>query len=409
MKYVIIGASAAGVNAAKTLRNLDNSSEITIISKDTKVYSRCMLHYVISGSKTEEEINFAENDFFNKYKINWLSGEGVSKINVNNKFLETDKGKVLEYDKLLIASGADSFIPPVKNLREASNVYALRHMEDVHSINSKAKNGAEAVVIGAGLVGIDAAVGLIKKGVQVSIVEMAPRILPIQLDDKAAKVYENKLVENAAQVFTSVSVQEIILDENKNAKAVKLADGRELNCDFIVCAAGVRPNVNFLQDTGIKIEKGVVIDSFCKTSVEDIYAAGDVCGVSPIWPMAVKQAVTAAYNMAGKQKQLEDYFSFKNSMNFFGIPTVSLGILEAPDNTYDVEVREYKDIYKKVIHKDGVIYGAIIQGDISYCGVLTELIKNKYDISKINKNVMDVNYGDFYNLKEDGEYTFFTA
>ena len=406
MKYVIIGASAAAINAAKTLRMLDKEAKITLISKDTQVYSRCMLHYVISGSKTEEDICFIEDDFFEKYRINWMAGKKIVAINIYNQFVKTDDVKIIKYDKLLIASGADSFIPPIKNLRQANNVYALRHMEDVISINSQAKSNTSAVIIGAGLVGIDAAVGLIKKGVNVNIVEMAPRILPIQLDDKTAKVYEKELIKNGVGVFTGVSVQEIILDQNKNVKAVKLGDGREINCNFIICAAGVRPNVDFLQDTNIKVEKGIVINSFCKTTVENIYAAGDVCGVSPIWPIAVKQGTVAAYNMSGNIKELEDYFSSKNSMNFFGIQTVSLGILEAPDNTYQVEVRSYKDFYKKIIHKEGVIYGAIIQGDISYCGVLTELIRNKIDISKINKSVFDINYGDFYKISEDGQYMY---
>ncbi|MCB2297666.1 NAD(P)/FAD-dependent oxidoreductase [Clostridium tagluense] len=406
MKYVIIGASAAGINSAKTLRGLDKDAEITLISKDTKVYSRCMLHYVISGSKTEEDICFTEDDFFNKYKINWISGKKVIGINIYNKFLTTDDERIVTFDKLLIASGADSFIPPIKNLRGANNVYALRHMEDVVNIKRVAKINTSAVIIGAGLVGIDAAIGLIEKGVKVNIVEMAPGILPIQLDIKTAKVYENELIKNGVKVFTSVSVEEIIIDENKDVKAVKLGDGREINCDFIICAAGVRPNVDFLKDDRIKIEKGIVIDSRCKTSVEDIYAAGDVCGVSPIWPMAVKQGIVAAYNMTGNLKELDDYFSFKNSMNFFGIQTVSLGVLEAPDNTYEVETRVYKDIYKKIIHKDGVIYGAILQGDISYCGILTQLIKNKIDVSKINKSVLDINYGDFYKVSEDGQYMY---
>jgi nitrite reductase (NADH) large subunit len=406
MRYVIIGASAAGINSAKTLRMLDKDAEITLISKDTKVYSRCMLHYVISGSKTEEDICFTEDDFFNKYKINWIFGKKIIGINIHSKFVTTDDERIVNFDKLLIASGADSFIPKVKNLREANKVYALRHMEDVVNINSEAKINTSAVIIGAGLVGIDAAIGLIEKGVKVNIVEMAPKILPIQLDAKTAKAYENELIKHGAQVFTSVSVQEIIIDGNKDVKAVKLGDGREINCDFIICAAGVRPNVDFLKDNMIKIEKGIIIDSFCKTSVDDIYAAGDVCGISPIWPMAVKQGTVAAYNMTGNVKELEDYFSFKNSMNFFGIQTVSLGILEAPDNTYEVEIREYKDIYKKIIHKDGVIYGAILQGDISYCGILTQLIKNKIDVSKINKSVLDINYGDFYKVSEDGQYVY---
>lgn len=410
MRYAIIGASAAGINAAKTLRELDSSSEIVIISKDTDVYSRCMLHHVISGNRTLQNISFIEDDFFNKYNIKWIKGKKVSELSVDNKALVLQDGSVEKFDKLLIASGASSFIPPVKNLREARSVYSLRNFDDVVNIvvniEKAVKNSKNVVVLGAGLVGIDSAIGIMERGLKLSIIEMGDRILPLQLDKKAANIYESLLKEKAVDIYTSVKLEEVILNEKGSVDKVKLSDGTLIDCDMIIVAAGVRPNVDFIKDERIKIEKGIVVDQKCKTQVEDIFAAGDVTFTAPIWPIAVKQGITAAYNMTGKNKILEDTFGFKNSMNFLGLECVSLGNIEVPDESYIVDILDTGDVYKKIIHKDGIIYGALLIGDIAYCGVLQQLIKNKINISHIDKNIFDIDYSDFFNIKSNGEFEY---
>jgi NAD(P)H-nitrite reductase large subunit len=120
----------------------------------------------------------------------------------------------------------------------------------------------------------------------------------------------------------------------------------------------------------------------------------------------VKQGIVAAYNMVGHRKTIVDSFALRNSMNFLGLECVSLGMIEAPDNTYTVDIIETDKVYKKVIHKDGIVYGAIFVGDISYCGVMQQLIKNKIDISNIKKNIFKIDYSDFFSIKEDGQYKY---
>lgn len=406
MRYVIIGASAAGINAAKTLRELDKISEIVIISKDTDVYSRCMLHHVISGSRNLEKIDFVDKDFFAKNNIKWVKGVEVKDINTSKNEILLGDNTLEKYDKLLIATGASSFIPPVKNLREAKGVYSLRNYEDVLNIEDGIKNSKNAVILGAGLVGIDAAVALMERGIRVSIVEMADRILPLQLDKKAATKYERLFKNKAVDIYTKVKLEEVILKEGGFVDKVRLSDGTLIKCDMIIVAAGVRPNVDFIKDGYIVIDKGIVVDKFCKTSAKDVYAAGDVTFTAPIWPIAVKQGIAAAYNMCGKEKAFDDTFALRNSMNFLGLQTVSLGIVDAPDDSYSVEIIETKDIYKKIIYKDGIVYGAILVGDISYCGVLHQLIKNKINISNINKSIFKIDYSDFFSVKEDGQYKY---
>ena len=165
--------------------------------------------------------------------------------------------------------------------------------------------------------------------------------------------------------------------------------------------------MEFLQDSGIECDKfGLIIDAEGKTNVEGVYGAGDVTGRNPIWPVAVKEGIIAASNMCGVKDEMTDFFASKSTMNFLGIPTMSLGINTPPDDTYEVEIEsDDNGNYKKIIHKDGQIHGAIIQGDLSYAGVLTQLIRRKIDVSKLSKPLFKIDYADFFN--EDDKFEFY--
>jgi len=405
-KYIIIGASAAGINAAKTLRKLDKHSKITVISKDNAVYSRCMLHRVLDGSRNLETINFTEPDFFEKNDIDWIKNVDVRSIDIDSKKVILENNTTYKFNKLLIASGASSFIPPVKNLREAKGVYSLRNFEDVTAIENKLKSAKNVVILGAGLVGIDALLGVMSKNVRISVVEMGDKILPLQLDKTASSIYEKLMKKKGIDIFTSTKLEKVILNKNGFVSKAVLSNSTTINCDMIIVAAGVRPNINFIKDSRIKVEKGIVIDNHCKTTADNIYAAGDVTFTAPIWPIAVKQGITAAYNMTSINKELTDNFGMKNSINLFNLPCVSLGNVNLPDDNYVVDTLEMDGIYEKIIHKNGIIYGALLVGDISYCGVLGYLIKNKINISNIHKNIFDIDYSDFYNVEKDGQYSY---
>lgn len=406
INYVILGASAAGINAARTLRELDKDANIIVISKDEKIYSRCMLHHVISNHKTTEEINFVDESFMGDNNIKWIKGKCVKSIDTSAKLVELDN-QIIEYSKLLIATGASAFIPPIKHLREANYVYPLRNIEDVDNIKEKASKFKKVAVIGAGLVGIDALVGLLEyKNLEVSLVNTAEFILNKQLDKHSAMTYENKFIENGAKLYSNASIKEIVLKENKDVAGIQLEDGTLIECDMIVVATGVIPSADFINGTKIEYNRGIIINEKCETTEKDIYAAGDVVGKNAIWPLAVKQGITAAYNMFGTDKDIEDSFSFKNSMNFMGIATVSLGIINPEDDSYKVVTRCDKSDYKKFIYKDNIIYGVVAQGDISYTGTLTYLIKNKIEIPDLENRIFDIGYADFLDLKENGEFCY---
>lgn len=404
--YVILGASAAGINAAKTLRELDSEANIIIISKDEKIYSRCMLHHVISNHKTVEDINFSGDKFIEENNINWIKGRSVKSIDSEEKLVELED-QIIQYDKLLIATGASAFVPPIKHLRDGNFVYTLRNIDEIDKIKEKASQSKKVAIIGAGLVGIDALAGLLEyKNLEVSLVYNVKRILDKQLDKYSASTYEDKFIERGAKLYPNSAIKEIVLEPNKDVKGIKFEDGSILECDMIIVATGVAPNAGFIDSTKIEYNRGIVINDKCETTEKDIYAAGDVVGKNAIWPLAVKQGIVAAYNMLGKEKQIDDSFAFKNSMNFMGIATVSLGLTSPPDEEYKVVSRCDEKGYKKFVYKDNVICGLVAQGDISYTGTIAYLIKNKIEVPNLEDRIFDIGYADFLALKENGEFCY---
>ncbi|MCX0403777.1 NAD(P)/FAD-dependent oxidoreductase [Clostridium perfringens] len=407
MRYIVVGASAAGISGAKTLRELDKDAEIILVSKDENVYSRCILHHYISGHRDIEALDFTDRDFFEKYNIEWKKGLEVKSIDDREHVIGLSNGESLKYDKILLATGASAFIPPVENLREAKNVVGLRNLEDAIKIKEEAEKVKNVVVLGAGLVGIDAIAGLVGKNLNVTLVEMGDRVLPIQLDKYASSKYEKRFEDAGVKLKLGVRAEKVLIDENKNPKALLINTGEEIPCELIIVATGVRSNVVFLKDSYIETDRfGLIINEKGETNARDVYGAGDITGRNPIWPTAVKEGIIAANNMVGNEIFMEDFFGSKNTMNFLGLTTMSLGVVNVPDDSYIEEIDISGENYKKIIHKDGKIYGAIIQGDLSYAGVLTQLIKEKIHVSKVKKPLFEIDYADFFNIKENLEYTY---
>ncbi|GAA0109754.1 FAD-dependent oxidoreductase [Clostridium tertium] len=407
MAYVIVGASASGINAARTLREHDKDAEIILISKDDHVYSRCILHHFLDGRRDIEDLDFSPDNFFEMYKIKWIKGVEVIGIDIKEKLLKLSNEDNLRYDKVLLATGSSSFLPPIENLRSANNVIGLRNLDDAIKIKNIARKVKNVVILGAGLVGVDALAGLLDYNINITLIEMGDRLLPLQLDKYAANIYEERLKKEGVNLKFGVRAEKVIVDDENNPISIKLNTGEEVPCELIIACTGVRSNVGFLKDSGIECDKfGLIINAKGETNVRDVYGAGDITGRNPIWPTAVKEGMIAANNMVGKETFMEDYFGSKNTMNFCGVATMSLGMVVKPDESYE----EITDIdgkdYKKIIYKDGAIYGAIVQGDLSYVGVLTQLIKQKINVDRVKKPLFDIDYSDFFNETENLEFVY---
>ena len=407
MAYVVVGASAAGINAAKTLREINKDIEIILVSKDEYVYSRCILHHFLDGRRDIEDLDFSPGEFFKKYDIKWMKGVEVTGIDTKEKKLKLDNGEDLPYEKVVLATGASSFLPPIENLRTANNVIGLRNLDDAIRIKEIAPKVKNIIILGAGLVGVDAMAGLLDYDAKVTMIEMGDRILPLQLDRYAANVYIERLKEEGVDFRFNVRAEKVIVDENNNPVAIKLNTGEEVPGELIIACTGVRSNVGFLEGSGIECDKfGLIFNPKGETNVKEVYGAGDISGRNPIWPTAVKEGLIAANNMCNKDIYMEDFFGSKNTMNFCGVATMSLGTVIKQDDTYEEAVEIKGKDYKKIIHKNGIIYGAIVQGDLSYVGVLTQLIKDKINIDRVKKPIFQIDYSDFFNEKENLEFVY---
>ena len=403
MKHVIIGAGPAAVCAAKQIRELRKDDEILMISIDEQVHSRCMLHKFLSHERTAEEIRFIEPDFFEKQRVQWMPGVKAEKLDPQGKTVVLSTGEQVSYDKLLIATGANYFMPPIENFREAENVFGLRDLSDAQKIDPYAKKGSRAVIVGAGLVGLDAAYALLERGVGVTVVEMADKILAMQLDGTAAGEYQRRFEEAGCRFLLSDGVASSKMNGEGRVTEVSTAKGETLPCDFVVVAAGVRAAVQLAEGTPIAVERGIVVDENLKTSCDDVYAAGDVAGLSGIWPNAMEQGRIAGINMCNIPFAYEDRYAVKNTINFFGLPALSIGAVKKEEGDEEL-IREDSRSYRRALMQGGVLRGIILQGDIANSGIYQYLIKNQINISDIGKSVFDLSFADFYGVGERGEY-----
>lgn len=406
MRYVVVGSSAAGINAVRELRRYDKDGEIVLVSKDVNIYSRCILHQYLCGERTLERLNFAEKDFDTVYNVTWMKGREAVSLRPKDHVLVLDGGEELSYDKLLIATGSHTFIPPIKGLSEADNYIGFRNIDDIEVLKKVAETAENIVVLGSGLIGIDCATGFLEMGVKVTLVDFAGWLLNKQLDERAARSYIDAFKARGVNQYYGVGVSEVHVKDGSIYEIV-LSDGTVLPCDFFVVTAGVRSNVEFLADSGLELSRfGLVYDESGRTSDPDVYGAGDVSGLGLIWPVAVKEGMVAAANMAGKNERMTDFFASKSTMSFLGINTMSLGMVTPEDDSYRVDIYDKDGVYKKIVSKDGVIVGALLQGDLAYGGVLQQMIARKLDVRRVRKPLFEIDYSDFFHEKEDYEFAY---
>lgn len=405
-RFVIIGAGAAGITAAQTLRDARPSAVITVISIDEHVHSRCMLHKYLGHERDIQGLNFVEADFFSKNDIFHIACEQVERIDTEGKTVYFGSSFSAPYDKLLIATGAAPFIPPIPHFREAGNVFTFRDLSDAQAIDQALSRGKRVFIVGSGLVGLDAASALCERGAEVTVAEMAERVMPLQTDAFAASVYQRAFEDHGCRFLLGTSASDAVTDSEGNITEVILSTGEHVPCDLIIMAAGVRPRIQIAQASGIAAERGITVDDHLRTSAPDIYAAGDCNGLSGLWPDAMAQGRVAARNMLGADEVYTPPYPFKNTSNFFGVTMLSLGRMEEPEGA-QVLVHQTRDEYRKAIITNGRLTGYLSLGDISNTGLYLYLVANGIDVSDKLDHIFALTFSDFYGINEkNGEYVF---
>lgn len=423
MKHLIIGGGAAGIKAAEQIRSLEKDSKITIIMEDMNIHSRCMLHKYLSGERSVEEMSFIPKEMEEELNIEFFRGYTISSVDTDKKIVKiiplndqiseansSAKIEEVSYDRLLIATGSNGFIPPAPGLREAKNVYCFRHLREAEIIREKAKDANDIAIIGAGLVGIDAAYGMLERGKKVTVIDMALSIIPMQLCKKAGDMYQRLFEDDGCKFELGRKVSDTKMDVNGNITSIILDNGTEVKCDLVISAAGERASIKFLEGSAVKIDRFIEVDDHMRTNVKDVYAAGNATGLSGTWPNAKKEAEVAAYNMCGYDKIYDDTYAMKNTMNFYGLATLSLGSGKAEEGDRVIEQQDSFG-YRKAIIRNGVLDSVVLQGkNLNYAGVYQHIIKNKIniqDIIKDNENkVFKLSFADFYATDDRGQYVY---
>ncbi len=392
---VIIGTGGAGVSAIRTIRSIDEKCKITAISQEDQMpYSPCSLPHLIGGDIEKKNIYRVEKDFFKKNKVRALLGTRVSKIIPKNKTVLADGGKI-KYDKLLIAAGSVPLRPPIPGI-DTAGVFSLGNMADADRMLKWVRKGAKkAIVLGAGFIGVECAIALRKLGLQVSIFEMLDWVLPKMLDEDSSGEVQKVLEREGIEFHLGQQVSEII---GKGKASGVLAGNKKTSCDMVVLGIGVRPNTEFLKGSGIKVNHGVVVDEHMRTSVKDIYAAGDVVEaddkirgtkrVNAIWPNAIQQGRIAGYNIAGEEKVYDGVESI-NILDVYGVPVLSMGMSSFELKDFEVEKSKTNRSFKKLLLKDGKIAGVQMVGAIRNSGYLLSLVKRGIEVDDIREHLLE--------------------
>jgi nitrite reductase (NADH) large subunit len=392
----------------EAIRKHDPESDVTIISNENyPLYSRCLLSYFLADSIDETGLLFRSRDFHQEMGVKVILGRKVLSVNPADQQVVCNDGTKLNYDKLLIATGSSPMIPSNIN-KDINGVFVLRNIANAKAIKKRINAANNAVVLGGGLVGLKAAFALNKQGLNVTVVEYSNHVLPQIVDSKAAQIILEKLCENGIKLLTKTVITEI---ESKVGKlvAVKVDDclysksettERVIPCDILVVAGGVEPNMELIDDTGIERNWGIVTNANMQTSVDTIYAAGDVAetsdiatkqrSVNALWTCAVQQGKIAGLNMTGHQRKYDGSVSL-NSINFPGVDVISFGVVRPNEEAgYEVLVdnRSQYGVYKKLVLKDNIIKGMILVNRIDNAGVLLSLLGRKINTANFKDELI---------------------
>lgn len=382
-KLIIIGAGIAGMSAAEEARRHTKDVEITMISKeDTLPYYRLNLTRFLAGEVRESDLTIQQQDWFKTQGIKYLIGE-VQRIDRKNRSLTLLNGETLEYDRLIISNGAHPFIPPIPGAHR-DNVTVLRTLEHAREMIQKLRPGTRVVCVGGGLLGLETAGALQKRGAEVTVLEGYHWLLPRQLPQKAANLLQGHLHRQAMIIKCGIQVKEFTGDEA--VRAVLLEDGTEIPADLVVLATGVRPNSYLARDCGLKVNQGIVVNDQLFTSDEHILAAGDVTEhrgrLYGIWPASYAQGIVAGANSVGGRAEFTG-IPMTNRIKVLDVDLFSIGQIQPTDASSRVYEVQDEANYRGLVCHDGQVVGAILYGDMTLLGVMQAAVEAGHRIQEL--------------------------
>lgn len=387
MEYVIIGNGTAAIACIEGIREEDKSGGIALISPENRnCYCRPLISYKLLGKISEDKMDYRPRDFYKKNGVKTYLGSTVTSIDSVSKTITLDGGERIEYNKLLVATGSRPFVPPVKGL-EKVKYHTFMSYNDMEELEAELAADKRVLVIGAGLIGLKCVEGVLHRVRSVTVVDMADRVLPSVLDSDGAEIIQNQL--------EALGVKFILNDSAAEAEegAVTLKSGIRVEFDILVMAVGVRPNTELLKNCGGEVNRGIVVNAKCETSIDGIYAAGDCSEgydmsvdckrILAIMPNAYFQGKCAGINMAGGVSSFTNAIPM-NAIGFFGSHVLSAG-------SYDGELiinEKTQHTMRKLYVKGGKLAGFILINDFSRAGVYTSLIRNSTPLSEVDVTLL---------------------
>lgn len=383
MRYVIIGGSAAAIGCIEGVRSVDKTGEIILITGETEWnYSRPLISYLLEGKTTRDKMWCRPDSFFTRNGVTVKAGVLATTLDAGDRTVRLSTGERLAYDRLLAATGSRPFVPPIPGLETVERTFCFQTLSDASALAEALRPESRVLILGAGLTGVKCAEGIRGLCAQIAIADLAPRALPAVLDDTAAAMVQARMEEKGVRFYLNDSAAAF------RGNTARLQSGTELEFDVLVTAVGVRPNTQLVADAGGAVDRGILVDGRCATTLPDVYAAGDcaqgydaVSGekrMLPLWPNAMLQGETAGINMAGGRADYTQGIAL-NASGVFGLHMITAGSYEGESFTVQRD-----GSYKRLVTADGVLKGVIMVGDVSRAGIYTDLIRKKKPLSEID-------------------------
>ncbi len=383
--YVIIGNGTAAVSCIEGIRSVDGKSPITVISGEKyPAYCRPLISYALEGKAVPEKMNQRPADFYEKNGCRVLFGTKAVGIDPENKTVTLEDGSCLPYTKLCVAAGSSPFVPPMAGLDTVEKKFSFLTMDDMLALDAAVEEDSRVLIVGAGLIGLKCAEGLAERVRSITVCDLAPRVLSSILDEEGAALMQEKLEAHGISFLLGDTA-----DRFEQNRAV-MKSGKTVDFDILVLAVGVRANTALIRDIGGEVNRGIVVDTHMRTSIPDIYAAGDCAEgfdsslgtnrVLAILPNARFQGECAGINMAGGERTLKNAVPL-NAIGFFGLHSLTAG--SAPEGCEVFEERGPGKI-RKLYTKDGFLTGFTLIGCEERAGIYTSLIRERIPLDSLD-------------------------
>lgn len=387
--YLILGNGAAGYQAAKAIRERDKTASVVMISDEPyRSYNRPMLTKSIMAELDEDQIAIQDERWYQEQKIVQVLGKKVTSVDTKEKEVSLEDGTRLKYTKLIYALGGECFIPPIPG-SDKEAVVAIRRLKDTRKIADLLPKVKNVVVIGGGVLGLEAAWEMKKAKCSVTVLEIAPVLMGRQLDASAGELLKDIGGECGINIRTGIQVEEILGEER--VTAVRLKGGEEIPADMVIISSGVRANIGLAEQMGLETDRGVVVNGRMETSMADVYACGDCAQFQninyAIWPEAVEQGKVAGANAAGEEVEYEQVPA---ALTFNGMNTALYAVGDTGKNPNLVyKTVEFKDMgrkqYKKYYFLNNRLCGVILIGDVAEMGKMGSAVEKRMAYGEVMK------------------------